>query len=61
MQITEDVNKTKNPEHPFVDIDKKETCAKFQQKRFNSMKVGGCQREISHGSSPAHCNSLDKD
>ena len=26
----------KNPEHIFVDIDKQETCAKFQQKILNS-------------------------
>ena len=30
----------KNPEHPFVDLGKKEMCAKFQQKILNSMVVG---------------------
>ena len=30
----------RNPEHPFVDIGKWETCAKFQQKIFNFMVVG---------------------
>ena len=30
----------KNPEHPFVDIIKYKTCAKFQQKILNSMVVG---------------------
>ena len=33
----------KNPKHPFVDIGKTETCAKFQQKILNSMVVGACQ------------------
>ena len=28
-----------NPEHSFVDIDKTETCAKFQQIILNSMVV----------------------
>ena len=30
----------KNPEHPFVDIGKYETCAKFQLKILNSIVVG---------------------
>ena len=30
----------KNPEHPFLDIIKQKTCAKFQQKILNSMVVG---------------------
>ena len=30
----------KNPEHPFLGIGKKKTCANFQQKIFNSMVVG---------------------
>ena len=33
----------KNPEHPFVDIVKYKTCAKFQQKILNSMVVGAPQ------------------
>ena len=33
----------KNPEHPFVDIGKLETYAKFQQKKLNSMVVGAHQ------------------
>ena len=33
----------KNPEHPFVEIVKLETCAKFQQKIFISMAVGARQ------------------
>ena len=33
----------KNPEHPFVDIGKTETWAKFQQKILNSMVVGARQ------------------
>ena len=33
LLITQDLNKIKkNPEHPFVDIVKYETCAKIQQK-----------------------------
>ena len=35
----------KNTEHPFVDIGKQETCAKFQQKILNSMVVGTRQLE----------------
>ena len=38
--ITQDLNKIKNSEHPFLDITKKKTCAKFQQKILNSMVVG---------------------
>ena len=30
----------KNPDYPFVDIGKRETLAKFQQKIFNSVVVG---------------------
>ena len=33
----------KNPKHPFVDITKYKTCAKFQQKILNSMVVGAPQ------------------
>ena len=33
----------KNPTHPFVDIRKTETCAKFQQKTLNSTVVGARQ------------------
>ena len=33
----------KNSTHPFVDIRKKEMCAKFQQKILNSTVVGACQ------------------
>ena len=33
----------KNPTHPFVDIGKQETCAKFQQKKLNCRVVGACQ------------------
>ena len=33
----------RNPEHPFVDVGKKETCVKFQQKILNSMVVGARQ------------------
>ena len=33
----------KNPEHPFVDTGKYETCAKLQQKLSESMVVGACQ------------------
>ena len=32
-----------NPTHPFVDITKKKTCAKVQQKILNSMVVGARQ------------------
>ena len=42
--MTQDLNKMKkNPEHPFVDIGKYETRAKFQQKILNSMLEGACQ------------------
>ena len=41
LLITQDLNKIKkNPTHPFVDITKYKTCAKFQQKILNSMVVG---------------------
>ena len=41
MQITQDLSKIKkNPEHPFVEIGKKERCAKFHQKLLASMVVG---------------------
>ena len=44
LLITQDLNnKKKNREHPFVDIDKQEACAKFQQKTLNSMVVGARQ------------------
>ena len=46
LQISEDLDKLKkkkNPERPFVNIGKKETCAKFQQKILNSMVVGAWQ------------------
>ena len=33
----------RNPEHPFVDIGKRETCAKFQLKTLNNMVVGARQ------------------
>ena len=33
----------KNPEHPFVDIGKLETHARFQLKIFNYMVVRACQ------------------
>ena len=33
----------KSPTHPFVDIGKKETCAKFQQKLLNCRVVGARQ------------------
>ena len=33
----------KNSAHPFVDIVKQETCAKFQQKVLNPMVVGARQ------------------
>ena len=41
LSITQDLDKIKKiPEHPFVDIDKTETCTKFQQKILNYMAVG---------------------
>ena len=44
MQVTQHLNKTKkNPKHSFVDIGKKETCAKLQQKILNFMVVGARQ------------------
>ena len=33
----------KNPKYPFVDIDKQETCTKFQQKLLKSTVVGARQ------------------
>ena len=33
----------KNPEQPFADIGKEETCAKFQQKILSSLVVGARQ------------------
>ena len=40
LLITQDLNKIKkNPTHPFVDITKWRTCAKFQPKVLNSMVV----------------------
>ena len=43
LLITQDLNKIKYLAHPFVDITKQKTCAKFQQKILNSMVVGVCQ------------------
>ena len=44
LLITHDLNKIlKNLTHPFVDITKEKTCAKFQQKILNSMVVGARQ------------------
>ena len=44
MQITKDLMKIKkNPEHPFVDIGKQETCAEFQQKILKSRVLGARQ------------------
>ena len=44
LLITQDLNKIKkNPTHPFVDITKKKTCVKFQQKILNFMVVGARQ------------------
>ena len=43
LLITQDLNKIKNPEHPFLDIIKQNTCSKFQQKILNSMIVGARQ------------------
>ena len=40
LSITQDLNKIKNPEHPFVDSGMLERCAKFQHKILNSMVVG---------------------
>ena len=41
LSITQDLNKIKkkNPEHPFVDISKTETCAKCQQKILNFSRI----------------------
>ena len=44
LGITQDLNKIKkNLEHPFVEIAKQETCAKFQQKILNIVVVGARQ------------------
>ena len=44
LLIALDLNKIKkNPEHPFVDIVKWETCANIPQKILNSMVVGARQ------------------
>ena len=43
LSITQDLKNEKNPEHPFVDIGKSKTCAKFQQKLLNSIVVEVCQ------------------
>ena len=44
MQITQDLNEIKkNPTHPFVDIGKNKTCAKFQQKILNCRAAGARQ------------------
>ena len=38
-----DPGKIQNPEHAFVEIRKKGTCAKFQQRIFNSVVAGAYQ------------------
>ena len=44
LQITQDLNEIKKyPPHPFVDIGKQITCAKFQQKILNCGVVGAHQ------------------
>ena len=43
ISITQDLNKIKKSTHPFVDICKTETCAKFQRKILNYMVVGARQ------------------
>ena len=43
LLINQDLNKKKNPVHAFLDITKKKTCAKFQQKILNSIVVGARQ------------------
>ena len=44
LEISQVLNKIlKNPKHPFVEIGRKETCAKFQQKLLKSMTVGAHQ------------------
>ena len=44
LLITQDLHKIeKNPVHRFVDITKKKTCTKFQQKILKSMIVGARQ------------------
>ena len=44
LSITRNLNKIlKNTEHPFVDIVRQKTCAKFQQKILNHMVVGARQ------------------
>ena len=44
LLITQDLNNNKkNPEHPFVEIVKWETCAKFHQKILNFLVVGARQ------------------
>ena len=43
LKITQFLNYKKNPEHLFVDISKWKTCAKCQQKTFNSLVVGARQ------------------
>ena len=40
---TQDLTEIKKIPHPFVDIDKSETCVKFQQKILNCRIVGACQ------------------
>ena len=37
--LAQDLNKIKIPQHPFVNIIKLKTCAKFKQKVLNSMVV----------------------
>ena len=43
LSITQDLNKIKNPTQAFVDIGKKEKCAKVQQKILNCRVVGARQ------------------
>ena len=40
LLITHNLNKIHFPEHTFVDIVKKKTCAKFQQKNIRSLNLG---------------------
>ena len=52
LSITHNLKKIKNPKNSNLDNGKKKTCAKFQQKKLNSMVVGARQsfhvfREIS--------------
>ena len=38
--MTRDLNKTKNPEHAFVDIGKQETCVNLSKRILSAMAVG---------------------